>query len=207
MGTKISRSKNFLIMSLVALCIFFLFFSSGIIKTRSDFDLFNRPIQREDRFKKFFQFLEYTNNRKDYWNNAIEIIKDHVIFGVGYNAYSLVSRDYTNAYKREYGGYPHNCYLQMTAEIGLIGLSSFFWIIFVLYSNSLRNIRKFKDKITGILSLGFLSGLIGFFVHSFWDTLMYSVQLSALMWLMMGIIVAIQKIELEGDCRTKEASA
>ena len=47
------------------------------------------------------------------------------------------------------------------------------------------------------VATGLLSGLFGFLVHSGLDTNFYSVQLGNLMWVVMGVIVATQKIALE----------
>jgi len=138
-----------------------------------------------------FITFSYNNNRLGYWSRSLSIIKDYPILGSGINTYSSVQWRYNVGW----GGYPHNSYLQMMAETGIIGLSSFLWLLFVLFRNSLRNFRKMQNFEFKILLLSFLTGLSGFLIHSFFDTNFYSVQLSSLMWIIMGVIVAIQKIE------------
>jgi hypothetical protein len=54
-----------------------------------------------------------------------------------------------------------------------------------------------RDPFLAMLLLGSLIGLGGFLVHSFFDTNFYSVQLGSFMWLIMGFIVAVQKIDKE----------
>ncbi|MBL7198377.1 MAG: hypothetical protein ISS47_09810 [Candidatus Omnitrophica bacterium] len=94
------------------------------------------------------------------------------------------------------GTYAHNCYLQMLAEIGIIGLASFLWIIGRLFKSSIRSFKKSRD----LLLLGLLAGIIAFLVHSFFDTNLYSLQLSVLFWAMLGLTVArIEISKITGD--------
>jgi len=62
------------------------------------------------------------NNRLRYWKRATDVIKDYPYFGCGLNSYALVEGRYSDNWG--FGGYPHNSYLQMTAEIGFIGLGN-----------------------------------------------------------------------------------
>lgn len=136
--------------------------------------------------KSFFD----QSNRLGYWERSSRIIKDYPLLGTGLNTYALVE----GAYHVGWGGYPHNSYLQMTAETGLTGISIFMWMIIVLLKNSFRAVKGAKDQSLQLLLLGCLAGLLGFLIHSFFDTNFYSVQLSSFMWLMMGFIVAIQHV-------------
>jgi len=133
------------------------------------------------------------NNRLGYWRRSFKIIKDYPLFGCGLNTYALIEW----RYKVGWGGYPHNSYLQMAAETGLIGISAFLWMLFVLFRDSLRMLRRVKIQNNKMLFVGVLTGLLGFLIHSFFDTNFYSVQLGSLMWLIFGLVVALQKIEQE----------
>ncbi|MFA5059041.1 MAG: O-antigen ligase family protein [Candidatus Omnitrophota bacterium] len=137
----------------------------------------------------------FGSGRVEFWKNSFKIIKDFP-FGTGLNTYTRVSHD------RRLGGYPHNCYLQLTAEMGFFGLFAFLWIIYALIWNSFKGIRFMSDKFLLAVLLGSLSGLIGFLAHSFVDTNFYSVQLGNLMWIMMGVCVAAQKIQFNISSET-----
>jgi len=131
------------------------------------------------------------NNRLSYWRRASNIIKDYPVFGCGLNTYALVE----GRYNVGWGGYPHNSYLQMAAETGLVGITFFLWMLFVLFRDSLRALKQIEIQRHKILLFGFTTGLLGFLIHSFFDTNFYSVQLGSLLWIIMGVIVALQKIE------------
>ena len=142
------------------------------------------------------QRMFHDSSRFVYWRSAWQIIKDNPITGVGLNAYSEVGDKYFNERKIVWAGYPHNCYLQMMAEIGAVGLFSFLWILLCLFRRGLEDLSRVDDINLRNLLLGAMAGLVGFLVQSFFDTNFYSVKLDSLMWLMIGLIIVIQRIGL-----------
>ncbi|MBP9855446.1 MAG: O-antigen ligase family protein [Candidatus Omnitrophica bacterium] len=133
------------------------------------------------------------SDRDNNWREALGMIKKNPVFGVGLNNYTLVAT--LEKFRRP--EYPHNCYLQITAEMGIVGLIAFIWVLWTLYKVSLIYLRQLKDSLNYHLLLGAMVGLGAFLVQSFFDTNFYSTQLSALMWLTVGLILAIPKIELK----------
>jgi len=125
---------------------------------------------------------------------AASIVKDYPLFGCGLNTYSIVAPRYRLT--ETSGFYAHNSYLQMAAESGVLGLISFLWVIVVLFRTSLRALKKMRGTFYGAYLTGLLAGLLAFLVQSFVDTNFYSLQLSMLMWFMMGLLVAVRKTAL-----------
>ncbi len=140
---------------------------------------------------KFESFLGNGMGRDGYWKEAMAIIRDYPVLGTGLNTYSKIGEKY----RISWGGYPHNCYLHMTAETGFSGLLAFLGIIFVLYQHAWGAVGHITEPWGCGLLLGFLSGLTAFLVHSFFDTNLYSVQLNVLFWLVIAMIVKIQEVE------------
>ena len=127
--------------------------------------------------------------RTKVWKEALRIIRDFPVTGSGLNTYSIVARNYKSV---EGGGiYPHNSYLQMAAETGLVGLFAFLWVLFKFFQTGLKNLNQKKD----FLVLGFLAGILAFLVHAFFDVHLYSLQLVVLFWFMLGLSVAVMKLE------------
>ncbi len=176
------------------LIVIFLFAATLNLKGRNDgiFEEIRRFMSltnKADKRVSLERILQYDNNRMVYWQGTGEIIKDYPLFGTGLNTYSQI----VGRYKKNFGVYAHNCYLQMTAEIGLLGITAFFGVLFALFRNSLEGLRLIKDQAHWLLLFGFLVGLLAFLIHSFYDTNFYSVQLSSLMWITIGVIVTLQK--------------
>ena len=125
------------------------------------------------------------------WKESLRIVKDYPLAGCGLNTYAIVAKNYKSF---SLGGvYPHNSYLQMAAETGLSGLFAFFWFLFNFFKIGLRHFKKSKNY----LVLGLLSGILAFLVHAFFDTHLYSLQLVVLFWFMLGLTVAVIKLDSE----------
>ncbi|MCM8797692.1 MAG: O-antigen ligase family protein, partial [Candidatus Omnitrophica bacterium] len=124
------------------------------------------------------------------WKESLRIIGAYPLTGCGLNTYSKVAPEYKIF---EGGGvYSHNSYLQKAAETGLLGLFSFFFVIFNFFKIGMRHFKRSKDY----LLLGFLCGILAFLVHAFFDTHLYSLQLVVLFWFMLGLAVAVMKLGL-----------
>jgi putative inorganic carbon (HCO3(-)) transporter len=123
--------------------------------------------------------------RKQWWENTFAMIRQSPFFGAGVNTFSEVAPHY------EMHSYAHNCYLQMAAEIGVLGLLSFFWIILRIFYLSFLALPQVDDRFLEAILGGSLAGLFGFLAHSFVDTNFYSVQLGSFLWGSMGFIVMI----------------
>lgn len=197
-----TQKKRYIVISGLILILFFSFFYPQLKETRRVGLMVDSVLVKDDMeqapdiLETYREMLKIIgafdgSGRSRYWMEAIHMIRDYPVFGVGLNTYSVVGR----GYKINWGGYPHNCYLQMAVETGIVGLLSFLWLLGVLFYKSFRSLRFMKDRSLAILLLGSLIGLGGFLVHSFFDTNFYSVQLGSFMWLVMGLIVTIQKID------------
>jgi len=134
------------------------------------------------------------------WQEAIGIIKDHPFFGCGLNTYATVAPGYRIT--ETTGFYPHSSYLRMAAESGLLGLGAFTWILVTLFKKSLANLKKIDNRFYATFLMGILAGLFAFLAHSFVDTGIYSLQLGGLMWFMIAVVIAIQKVDFDTKSKT-----
>lgn len=130
--------------------------------------------------------------RTNLWREAFFVIKDFPLFGCGLNTYAIVAPKYKIL--ESGGAYPHNSYLQMAAETGISGAGSFVLVVISLFAASIINMKRIKDVFYKNILIGLLAGLFGFLAHSFFDVNLYALQLVNLMWFVMGLIIAIQRI-------------
>lgn len=122
--------------------------------------------------------------RKKLWSEAFDIIEDFPLIGSGLNTYARVAPSYKSFKKG--GIYPHNSFLQMTAETGILGLFSFLWVLFVFFKYAWGYVNKSGD----LLVLALMSGILAFLIQSFFDTNLYSLRLVVLFWFMFGMTIA-----------------
>jgi len=140
-------------------------------------------------------FTVSLKDRSVMWKNSMTIFMHHPIIGNGlntfYDNYMKVRQD---DMRNKHGSYAHNCYLQMAAETGLVGLAAFLAFVTALLLKGFRSLRGIKDSFYYSIVLGAGLGLVAFLVHSAGDTNLYSLPLAALFWLSAGILMATVKI-------------
>jgi len=137
-------------------------------------------------FLSAFHHRDFTGmGRMGFWSEAIGVIKRFPVLGSGLNTYARMGTQF---------GYAHNCYLQMAAEIGILGVAAFLFMLGVFFCSVFKALPAVKDPFLYAVLAGSMAGLIGFLVQSFFDTTFYSVQLGNLMWIFMGLIVAAKRL-------------
>jgi len=138
------------------------------------------------------------SDRMVMWRNGWKIFMRHPVIGNGINTffkhYAEVRED---QYKYKKGSYAHNCYLQMAADTGIVGLVSFMLAMGVFFVSSAFMINGMSDMFLRAVATGLLAALFGFLVHSFFDTNLYSLNLAALFWSALGVESALLKVEKE----------
>ncbi|KPK99164.1 MAG: hypothetical protein AMJ95_00970 [Omnitrophica WOR_2 bacterium SM23_72] len=124
------------------------------------------------------------------WRQSLTIVEDFPLFGSGLNTYTNVIKKYLAF---EGGGmYPHNSFLHMAAELGMIGLTAFILLLVSLFQLVFRELKKKHDAL--ILSVS--CGILGFLVLSFFDTHLYALQSVSLFWFMIGFTVSLTRLEM-----------
>lgn len=121
------------------------------------------------------------------WDASWDLIREHPFVGNGIGTFveqcnRLLSQRFT---------YAHNCYLQIWAETGVLSLLAF---LLFLGTVILRGIKAYLADPDPVL-LGLLSGVLGFLVHSFFDTQFYALRLAYLLWFLLGLLVAATRLK------------
>ncbi len=135
-----------------------------------------REVKKDEHFS--------ASGRFGFWREAWQVIKTYPVFGMGLNTYTEMT-------ERKF---PHNSFLRMTAEIGFVGFLTYAWMMLVFLGNFLACYSRISDRYLRSVSIGLMSGFMGFLAHSFVDTHFYSIQLATLMWVSMGMIMAIMRV-------------
>ncbi len=177
-GVLVALRRRYLVPLVLVVVLFLVIFLPLIISFRHAALFSNNPL--------FTQSLDVVGSgRIGFWKDAVHIISDYPL-GTGLNTYTVVIRKYVTTWH----AYPHNSYLQMAAEIGMAGLIVFLWFIWSFVQVTARRIARSNHDAAGALAVGFLAGWAGIMVQSGLDTTFYSVQLSRMLWLVMGLLLA-----------------
>jgi len=125
------------------------------------------------------------NGRFALWADALEVIKQNPLLGIGLNTY----------YKRT-DAYVHNSFLQLTAEMGLSGLGVFLWILFTVLREAYFHLKAEQDVFLRNILLGATIGLVMFLTQAFFDSILYSAQLRHLFGILLGIIMVMPRLTM-----------
>ncbi|MGB2706242.1 MAG: O-antigen ligase family protein [Candidatus Omnitrophota bacterium] len=129
------------------------------------------------------------------WKTGWKIFSEHPVIGNGLNTFFGKFKEFREDEARgKRGSYAHNGFLQIAADIGLVGLIAFLAILTQLFYRSLIFIKKCKNRFYQSLAIGLGGGLLAFLIHSFFDTNLHSLPLVALFWLNVGVLMSLPYI-------------
>ncbi len=154
--------------------------------------IFNRVLSIGD--------LEDSSNayRIKIWKVALDIIKDNWLVGVGlgYIPFKMVYETYISNMPTYH---IHNTFLQILAEMGILGLAVFVFFMFTLFKYSIKKLIKGKDRYIKIMAGGLLSGLAALLVHGIVESVLFMPKIIITFWTLVGLILALMRISKEEE--------
>jgi O-antigen ligase len=129
---------------------------------------------------------------------AIELIRDRPLLGVGLNNVPTAFADYAGPeHSREFLFAPHNKFLLVASEAGLLALAAFVWFLVT----TIRRAGRFVSEPTSLrhsVGLGALVGLGGYTMHLMFDIFSSRAQVGAL-WFVAGCLIALESMPAQAD--------
>jgi O-antigen ligase len=133
------------------------------------------------------------SGRIDIWTIAERMISAHPVLGVGAGNFPESSVHYLlqpgTILRAEYivdrPKVPHNIYLQVTAELGFLGLALFALTLLLSVSSGLLAARRYErlgDQETALLARGLVIALVGMLTAAFFSSQVYNKPL----WLLLA---------------------
>lgn len=130
--------------------------------------------------------------------NTIQMIKAHPLIGVGVNNFMKNYKkykeipEYRNVVTADFM-YAHNNFLHMAGEIGLSGLSIFFWFLYKLFGAGISIYRKLKPGYLKNISLGLILCLIAFLINGLTESSLYYSRVALIFWYLIGFSLSLAK--------------
>jgi O-antigen ligase/tetratricopeptide (TPR) repeat protein len=128
-----------------------------------------------------------SESRIDYWSQAGSAIKDYPLLGYGPGTYSLISKKYSNFFT-SFSSYAHNSYLQMTAEVGLVGGFIFILMKTIIVVLVVAEVKNAKNK---LFLLSILIGLVSLYLNNFFDFDWDFIGVATTATIMAGLAVSV----------------
>ena len=163
------------------------------------------PFMLPKSVKEFARAVDYNpvrfmcnDDRIAIYQHSLNMLKDHPIIGLGANTYMKNYKKYKN--NPEYRNvvtsdylYAHNNFLHMAAEIGLIGLAIFIWLLYELFSQCRRIFKDLDNHFLKVVSLSLTGCLIAFLVNGLTESSLYSSRVAIIFWFIAGFAIALNK--------------
>ena len=154
------------------------------------------------------------NTRMLIWKITFNMIKDNPWFGSGIGTFKLNYQNYQADYLQENpedikywikAGEAHNEYLQIWAELGIIGLILFLTIIYFFYDLIIKFLNKVKkgNKENKIIVVGMLTGITCFLIHCLFSFPLHVPALGSAFFMMIGLTLRFTKgfnLNKENQC-------
>jgi putative inorganic carbon (HCO3(-)) transporter len=126
--------------------------------------------------------------RKIVWQESLDMLYDHPVFGAGLSGYRLVLEPYHQARHIEIFMYPHNVLLNFWSETGIIGLVGFLWLLAVFFRDSASLVPRKKN---GPLPSALIAAAVAVVVHGLVDVPYLKNDLAMLFWIMAGLVASM----------------
>ena len=140
--------------------------------------------------------------RFNIWQGAVESIKEKPILGVGLDGYERLAPGYQKRFYDPYNGelisvethpYPHNLYLTIWLELGLLGLIVFLWILIKFFKQGFKQL----DKEDVVLRTSIMAAMVVIVIHGLVDTPYFKNDLAILFWLIIGLLITSKHLTRE----------
>ncbi len=147
--------------------------------------------------------------RIETWQITIDIIRDHWATGVGFG-YVPFKKTFETYIRTMPNFHAHNTYLELTAELGIVGIILFAILIFVIYKYAIIKSIESKDKYIKVIIAGLLGGIASLMIQGLVEHVLFMPKIIITFWTMIGFVLVAMKlseIEAKDDYEKYKKSA
>jgi len=145
------------------------------------------------------------------WKFTALMIKDHFLMGSGigtfkyntlkYQAKFFEQGDNRSIYPHGFAEKSHNEYLQLWAELGIIGLLIFIWLLICYFNYGIKLLKRIKDDYMQGIIIGLMGSIVAVLIDGSFGFPLHLVATIVLFWLSIGLTIAMGIIQ---DSRARE---
>jgi O-antigen ligase len=131
--------------------------------------------------------------RYEYWKAALSVIARYPVSGVGFNGFANVGLRYSNYFEVLIN--PHNEYLQLLVNSGVVGIILFIIIIRNLWKNSKALIRSANDSFFKNALYAYNYSILVLAISGFFFSPFSTFQVTGQFWLISGLIGGVNYVK------------
>ncbi len=188
----------------IAVCVFLFFVNKkllGIAAIAGVISIFFLPESIISRILSVGNLADSsTSYRVFIWNGTVEMLKDFWLtgIGVGSDAFNAVYPRY--AYSAITAPHPHNLYLLVFAETGIIGIIVLVTVVLTLFNKLLHVIKYTQNKELKVIAAATGSAVTGFLVQGMFDNVWYNYRVFLLFWIFVAIGASVYNVYRKEKC-------
>jgi len=139
------------------------------------------------------------------WKFSTLMIKDHPLLGSGIGTYKYNTLKYQaeffkqgenrSLYPHGFAEKAHNEYLQLWAEMGIVGFGIFIWLIISYFGCGIKILRKIKDEYKQGIIIGLMGVVMAVLVDGIFGFPLHLPATIILFWMALGLTVAFGESE------------
>jgi len=143
------------------------------------------------------------------WKFTGMMIKDHPLLGSGlgtfkYNSLLYQAKFFDQGENRRLYPYgvadkAHNEYLQFGAEVGILGLGIFIWLLITYFNYGIKLLKRLKDEYKQGIVIGLMGGVMAVLVDAIFGFPLHLPATLSLFWLIIGLTIVTIKTEVSAD--------
>lgn len=141
-----------------------------------------------------------TYRRLRLWQSAINMIRDHPIFGVGLDNFLYQYREkYILAGARDDPSlsHPHNLILDFWTRLGILGVVALVWLVVAFFRAAWRLYQRL-DEDGRVLVLGLMASMVYALAHGLLDNSYFLVDLAYAFMLVVGVVRRLDLVKEHG---------
>lgn len=163
----------------------------------NEYGKYDKPITAPSAIFTGYEY--YASGRGYIWSRTIPLLKDRILLGSGADTFSMVfpHQDYVSRNDFGFGSQliskPHNLYLQMGVQTGVISLIAFlaFYAVYFIWSLTIYSNGNFNSYIS-LIGVAILISTACYMVCGLAND--SSITVAPLFWVFMGLGIAVNKL-------------
>jgi len=154
------------------------------------------------------------------WKAALEIIKDHPVFGIGPGMFGEYYLKYQSRFSVPYlewaAPQPHNIFLAFWLETGLLGFFGFLWLLLAFFKGILKQAKvtfsccgtprpaassdspRYENATPACFTVILAGLMIYILLHGLVDTTYFKNDLATIFWLVIALSVCLSQKTVHG---------
>jgi hypothetical protein len=136
-----------------------------------------------------------SNTRISLWSNAMDVFKDNMVLGTGFNTYEYMQLNKRTDSVAGYYKDTHNYFVKTLIETGIVGAAIFLWLLASLFGEGYSLFRHAHDPFFASLGLGLMAWLVCAIASSLFGDRWSFLQVNGFLWVIAALVLQARSLE------------